>query len=323
MAATTLTSVINPTVYDKYLKAYMFTRPSLIRSGVVRVDTNHSIKTGGGNVWHVPHYEPFTTALQTPTADSSPTVYGITATDEIGVVVRRLQDFGSEILIPYITKSDPMAEFVNNQSGPYWAAQIEKIYAQLLAGVFGGPLLTTHCVTMETLFNTTAIAKAKNIMGEFPEKLDRIIMHQDVYHALGIDNTTMSVDALAQSQLQGGDWMNGIYAGMPVILNPRIATKNADSTYYTYICGMGALLYASQVENMTALYPSTKAGGTIEVLTNWAFSCHVFMTYYNTTAPTALGGATDAQLATTTSWTSMCNADGLSAIPMVRVTHTL
>lgn len=287
---------------------------SLNQAGAVSLDTNppFSASMQGGNTYLKKHRNRPTSGDQTPTANTDLTVNAFGSDSEIGVIVRRADAFGNEDLA-----SIAGGEEVNSWKldvGKHIANEIavnaEKRFLQkVIPGVISqatSPLYATNCVdNSTTAFDYTMFASANALLGENVGQLSICMMHSDVFWNSQLNTMLTSTpdwNALNAYRALGVTPV-GMVGNLRIWLNDRC--YNTGGVYDTVLMAPGSLYMGIQLQNAVEWDRQIlKAGGTDIVTYKTAYSPHVPGVSFTGTAPTVIGGATDAALLLATNWTA-------------------
>ena len=327
MAASTITgkNLLAKNI-ETWMAAEMPNVLSLMRTGIVEVDTNPNIPApamGNTIIWRGRVMD--TAAWESPTADTAPTTTAISTYKTIMPVCRRGKLYGNEDLSSIAVGEDPddwardVGKIMAFNSG---INMEETVFTYAIPGVMDGAgvLNATHVVDKSgQTFSELFIAEAQKAMGEWTNKLNTLILHPTVYW-----NAQVNTMLTAQPNIQDLDtWRDqtitlaGMIGGLRVFLNERVNYTGA--TYDCILAGPGAVKLAYQLKDTVEVFPrSSKAMGTDEILYKLAFGVAVAGCSYTGTAPTALSGATDANLATAGNWTKVSSFNAQSPIVVIK-----
>jgi hypothetical protein len=319
MAATALSALQTPAVWNAYLSAYLQGNLTFVRSGVFDLSLN--LDQEKGNTWNVPMYEEFSFDWEAPTANTAVTVNALTTHKETGVICRRVYGVGNEVLNNNVIGDDPMAEIVR-QIGHYSLKKTESVIgASLLPGLFNstnGVLYATHAKS--GVIGSDLVKQADEVMSERIDALSAIIMHPDVYNHLNKMGFVSEIEPLSAEVMRSGGWTGNSAFGKFIIVNPRISTKSG-GTYLVYVAGRNAFKLNFDPTIPPYELTTSHAGRTDAMYINWRFAPHIGGTSYTGSAPTAIAGASDANLSTGTNWTKVAVND--EEIPLVQLICTL
>ena len=163
----------------------------------------------------------------------------------------------------------------------------------------------------------THVNAANILMGENINMFNTMLIHSAVYHtANGTSHLTAQANSISASdQFAEGMTFIGMYGNLRVFLCDRM--NKVGDVYDTVLCGPGALRLDYQLRDSVEVFPrATTAGGTSRVGLRLAVSPGIKNVSYTGTEPTALTGATDANLALATNYTKVTGAS-VAEIPIV------
>jgi len=311
-----------------YAGVYFSEKPALIRSGAVSVDSDpafSALQNVGGNTFARRRNVASTADWEVPVAATSPTINALSTASEIGAVARRVLFYGEEDFASIAGGQDvnEIEAIIGQTLAHRSMVNIEKLLLQKVAlAAFTpttGALQATHLVNdPSSAFDFLAHVNAANIlMGENINVFDTMLIHSAVYHtangAAHLDSFANSVSA--EAQFGEGMQFIGMYGNLRVFLCDRM--YNAGGVYDTILCGPGAFRLDYQLRDAVEVFPrSVNAGGTSIVGMKVAVSPGIKNVSYTATAPTALEGATDANLAAPANYTKVTGAS-VAEIPIV------
>lgn len=293
-----------------FAEAFLLELFGLSNCGLVQVRTD--ARYGTGNVWQVRGRIRDLTALQTPTAATDLDVNDISQYTENGVVVRRAQVYGIED-IAKLAAADPNAL---NDYGRLLEHNIRYgintlLHDSMLPALFdetNGCLAGTHYVnTQGAAFESVRIQQALRVWGEHGTMADGVLMHSYVRSKLYEQGLILPGDPDLVRELETrGVRYGGTLSGAPIFIDDMCAASNSGGpgTYNTYVFKRGAMLlgYNGQLFDVKIWRDELLAGGTDLIKALTSFSPHVYGVT-TSLAPTAGGGATDAEIALATNWT--------------------
>lgn len=296
---------------EGYANAFLPEMNPLMKLGVVRVDQNPFFAQQGGNSFTVRKHIYDSGAWAAPVIDTAVTASAITSVNEKGVVCRRVNRWGINWAALLASgDSTAIADYARIAAHNF-SLNLDKAYLYyLLPGLFasGGALADTssYVVDQSTVtLDVASIVKAQGYLGERMGMLDTLITHPTTYANSQLNELvtgTENYDLIREYQETGVTY-KGMFGGLRVILDSNC--YNTGGVYYSYVLGQGSLYLGwQQPMKMSTYYREEYAGGTDYVQYSAAYGAHVPGTTWNTTDPTGIGGATDAQLATVGDWTT-------------------
>jgi hypothetical protein len=190
----------------------------------------------------------------------------------------------------------------------------QAVLTQLLAGVFStdGTIATTNVLDKSGVkFDVSFVTEAMALVGERSGLFNRIVMHPTLYWKLRINELLTSQPNNTISQVQDAAQYATTYAGsignFAIFLNSRM--YNTGGVYTTLLSGSGpnAPLYLGIERDFMVEYDRQilKAGGTDVWKYTHSHSPAVSAVSFTGSAPTGIGGVTDAALALYTNWTKV------------------
>lgn len=317
MAATTATNLqVLGRIIEGYMAAHAPEQFSLIRSGIVEVDTNppFSVASGGGNTYTVKGWINDTSADSTPTANTDMDLTALTSYMMKGVVLRRgkiyaIEDFAA---IAGGVGTQEWAQQVAFTINHNQALNVEKRALQTLVPALfnttNGVLAPTNTIDASSAaFDYTLLQDAFAVMGENVDMLTRVIMHPEVYRKANVAAllearaNDSAPDVPGARALAATSFVGTLTGGVQLFLNSRL--YNTGGVYDTIVAGPGAMKFGVQMANsVTAFRDERLAGGTDCVKYLNAYGLHVPGTTWGGTDPAGNGGVTDADLGTATNW---------------------
>jgi len=160
-----------------------------------------------------------------------------------------------------LTGDDPLGA-IASRVGAYWARETQRILIHSLTGVFadneandGGDLI--HDIASEDYDNETtpsdfhldrtAVARAKNKIGDSGDTLTTIAMHSDVYTQAQVE------DQIRNERDSEADLEFETFAGKRVIVMDSLPTEAGSTTgtkYTSYLFGQNSVAYAEGMANV-------------------------------------------------------------------------
>lgn len=319
MAATTPGNMqLNSVIVAGYIQALLPDVLSLAKSGSLEIDTSppFSASAEGGNTYTRRQWVQPAAGDDTPTAATDMTITALTSASEIGVIVRRGKAYGIEDL----------AAIAGGTTVPDWDANVAKIVAHemarnaelrflthMLPGLFNqtnGVLKDSAVNNSGNLFDWSMVTQANALLGEAVNALTICHMHPSVYWGAKLqDQLDMKPNyADPNAYAAVGASFAGMIGPVSIYLNERLYNSGGD--YYTLMTAPNALYMGIQLDEAPySWYDPLLAGGTNLVRYRTAYSPHIKGASFTGTAPTVIGGATDAALALATNWTAKTGYD--------------
>jgi len=256
MAATRITDIIEPSVWNPYMLQRTTELSNLIASGIVVKDSEMDILAAkGSRTINMPYFKDLT-GTDELLSDTSPlNVYNITTDKDIARILYRGKAFGSNELTNAISGADPM-EAIASLVASWWVRREQDVLINVLAGVFADNLANDsgdliHTAAAEaiadtkayndaspTVMNPIAILDAKAKLGDAAGKLTAIMMHSKQYLDLQKQNV---IDFIEGSEAKV---RIPYYMGYRVIVDDNCPTRagTTDGTVYkAFLFGEGAI----------------------------------------------------------------------------------
>lgn len=318
MAATTATNypLISKTV-EGYVQANFSHRSSLLTSGVAGSVPQASMSEG--NVWSYRGRIQYHDAWQTPAANTNLTVNALAQYKDTAPILRRADAFGYENAARILAGDQNALTDVGDIITDAFRYQLENtLFTYMLPGLFntGGPLSDTTLFKVEstTNFSQADMSLARKLCGANSMGFNILFMHPDVFYGNEYDRivTANDFDTIQEFATRGINY-GGMLGGAMVILNDLL--YNSAGVYHSYLVRRGSIALGYQktfgIETDRSIL---LAGGTDIVKYDVYFSPVLFGVSYTGTAPTGLGGASDANLLLGTNWSVRKDQAGNSAI---------
>lgn len=325
MAATTLTDVIVPEVFNPYMIERTAELSALWTSGIITsvddaVDLGDVNSQKGGKTVHMPFWQDLAGEDQILTTGANLTVNNITAAQDIAVLNARALVYGAKDLVSAIAGDDPMTA-IGDLMAAKWARQQQKTLLSVLAGAFGamaaespayGTLNISGLSGAAAYLDAEAFIDAVGILGDAEARLSGAMMHSATMRALKKQDL---IDFIQPSD--GGDPIP-FYQGKRVIVDDSCPVSSGN--YTTYIFGPGAIGYAegspkvpSEVERNALV-----GGGEEYLVSRRHFVLHPRGVAW--VGSTAADTPTNTELATANKWDRVWEKKN---VRMVRFIHKL
>jgi hypothetical protein len=214
-----------------------------------------------------------------------------------------------------LRQHDPVGMILNDLAG-YWAFQDQLMFLNMWIGVFadndiapgGADTHTQGDLTLDrsaggvfsagvTNFTAENFIDACQKMGDNKNSLGYIVTHSVV------ESTMEKGDLLDVVKDSQGGAPNS-YRGRPIIVNDEM-TKGAGNVYHTYIFGAGSTRRGQGTPDVPlemARYADGGNGAGMNVVWNRIRRCYHPSGYRFMGTPAAVGGVSDAELATAANW---------------------
>lgn len=318
MATTKISDIIVPSVLSSMASAQISNFLDFEKTGLCTSDYNNVDIREGGNFAEVRFYTQLdaSDADEVLEDDKSLTPSKIGTGKDIGVVLHRGKAWGSRDLAKILSGDDPQKE-IASQIGKYWAQRISATFFQVLAALFAdttgilgkdatAPHLLNVGVTSSTkiTFAHAYALQAMNLLGDAMEDIDVLIMHSKVYTDLLNEKLVkFPYDYNPANVSVSGD--KGRYLGKSIIVSDKVPVDVGTPTYpiyTTFLAKKGCMYLGRQQDLMTETDRDILAFEDV-ISTNIHYVPHVKLCKWNQT----ITNPTNAQLATSTYWTSVAN----------------
>jgi hypothetical protein len=311
---------------DGYVGPVLTANLSLMRSGVITgTHDGISFPISQGNTWTVRGYQQETSDWDTPVAATDMDVNFSGTYQDVGCILRRGYALGVEDVSRF-AGGDPenaYASYLANQIGHHAGRNIERTFFEgVLLGLFNtsGTLRSSHVKVAASGLTVSDVEDGRWLVGENGGSYDFIMMHSTVYKNYSKNELVNYSDTARAMYQEMGLQYGGRIGGQDILLNDRVYSSG--NTYHTYLMKRGALFLGFQRDlNIEYDRQILKAGGTDVWKYTAYFSPHVPGTSFTGTAPTGVGGATDANLYTVGNWTKRTGIDN-SQIGIVAIEST-
>jgi hypothetical protein len=318
MASTTLANVdLQSEVFKDLVSAYFTHRLAFLNSLLVEAPDALIPPDSKGYTIAIPNVDSLTGDADQITSSLTTTVNAAGTWKDIGAWVEREKAWGADQIIKTIAGYD-MVDEVAKQLGEYWANQLHGSAINLLTGVFGSALTSTHVKDDSgNTINDNGVADTKQLLGDNADELTSIVLNSKVY------TDAVKAGIVYQDGSIGGVRESG-QVGKILGLNPFITDKLTVSSgvYSSYLGKAGSLIYKfrkRQRQNLTAaeVYDlgfievekyrvSTTGGGQDVLISRASYLVHCPGVQFD---GTVTSNPTDAELATSTTWTKVADDD--------------
>lgn len=261
MAYASLSDIIEPKVFARYVTEAVVAKSALLSSGAVLTSNEMNTYAGqAGRVVDLPNFSDLTWAAPDIAKDDSTaaTINNVTTAHQLAVKNYVSRTWGSAALTASVSGEDIVGHIANEVVAPYWVQSVQQYALAMLSGVIkkniasnGGDMVkdVTNDVAgtpaAATVANVGNILEAIQTMGDARDKADLIIMSSRVYTNL-LKQEPTNFTPVSQTQAFQ------TYLGLRVIVDdslPAVAGTN-QTAYTTYILGRGALLFGEATPEM-------------------------------------------------------------------------
>lgn len=310
MAATRLTDVIVPDIWNPYVIQRTAELSELWQSGIVApVEELNNFVSEGGNTVNLPFWNDLSGNSEVLSAiGGALTVNPIDSGQDKAVVCARGKAWGTNELAAQLSGDDPAGAIADLVAG-FWARDFQDTLISLLSGVFGS--LADETVPVNILdisedsgsagiISADALLDAQQLLGDAKGKLTAISLHSAVENYLVKQNV---IDYVLPSTVGPRIPM---YQDKRVVVDdshPAESVSGVSGTVYdTYLFGAGAIGYAEGSGKLTPVETDRISLQGEDILINRRqFILHARGIAWSGTEPTG-GGPTNAQLETASNW---------------------
>lgn len=299
-AATKISDVIVPDVFNPYVVERTAEKSALYQSGIIQADAQlNALAQSGGTLLQMPFWSDLTGDDEVLSDTGSLTAGAITASKDIARLHMRGRAWGVNDLAKALSGDDPMG-IVGDLVADYWARRMQAALIKTLDGVFAsatmaGNLHDITAVTGADTFTGEHFIDATHKLGDAENLLTAIMVHSATYASMRKQNL---IDFIPNSQ---GVYDIPTYMGKRVIVDdglPIVSTTN----YTTYLFGTGAIGYGEGAPPMPTETDRDSLAGEDYLITRKHFLLHPRGVKWNE-ASVAGDSPTNAELATAANWT--------------------
>lgn len=234
MAATKVSDIIVPEVFNPYLIQQTVEKNAFISSGIATSDPSVNIVSGGKTVT-IPFFKRVKSRPEVLSDATSLTVNKITTDKDIAAVHARGIAFGSNDLARLFAGADPMAA-ISAQLSDVWAAEMQAVALSTLKGVFGVAGMADSINDQSTAVLTEDImTESMFLLGDSYNKITAVAFHSTVLAKL---KKLDLIDWVPPSEMSLGYYT---YMEKRVIVDDGL--EPTSDVYPVYFFGAGALAY--------------------------------------------------------------------------------
>lgn len=327
MAATKISDVIVPEVYNPYLIQKTEQLNAVIASGIATRDPNLifpnvGAKVKGGKTIHIPFWKSLVDADDADDevlSDSAGlTINNIEAGESEAAINVRGKAWGANDLAKYFGGSDPMLA-IADMNAAYWANRFQHVLIKSLEGATTGnsAALKDHVLDISGKTDTAAVVSSEAIvdaiykMGDHANTLTGLMMHSQVMAKLVKLNLIQTIRD-ADNNIE-----YNYYMGKRVIVDDALV--GTSGAYPIYFFGQGAVAFNEDTDGLELTETDRdKLSGTDVLISRRAFVMHPRgLKWVGTPVGTT---PTNAELATPANWEL---ADSLKNVPITKLVAKL
>ena len=235
MAATKISDIIVPSIFNPYVIQETNRLDSFIQAGIVQSDSAFdALAMSGGNMINMPYFNDLSGDSEELSDTVALTVNAITTGQDKARLHMRGKSWGANDLTQ-LSGADPMA-VIGSKVAKYWVGERSKVLFKSLAGIETTASANVHDISAEVgalaVISGTTTLDAKQLLGDNASKITGVAMHSATYTKLQKDNLIVYVtpsNALVQIPT---------YLGYRVVVDDSCGV--AAGVYTTYLFGEGA-----------------------------------------------------------------------------------
>lgn len=239
MAATKISNIIVPEVFNPYVIERTAQLSKLVKSGIVVPSAElDALAMAGGKLINMPFWKDLTGDDEVLSDNGALTVNNIGSGKDVAALLMRGKAWGVNDLAKALSGDDPMGA-IGDLVADYWARMEQKTLLAVLKGIFGASSMSANVHDISGQLEDAAkisglsFIVAKNKLGDNSDKLTAVMMHSDTFTVLEQQNL---IQYIPNSQ---GIVEFPSYMGKEVIVDDG-CPKDSD-VYTTYLFGKGAI----------------------------------------------------------------------------------
>ena len=299
MAATLLTNIIVPEVFNPYVVQETNRLDKFIQAGIVANDSAFdALASQGGNILSMPYWNDLTGDSEELSDGGPLSVNAITSGKDLARLNMRGKAWGVNDLATALSGDDPMG-VIASRVAKFWMGERSKALFNTLKGV-ETTLAATNVLDISALAGELGVISvgttldAKQKFGENAELITAIAMHSAVYTKLQKNN---EIDFVTDSQTQV---QIPTYIGYKVIVDDQCPVDAG--TYTTYLFGQGAIALGQGGAPVPTETDRDSLAGEDVLINRQHFLLHPRGIKWNEVT-VAADSPTFAELATAANWT--------------------
>jgi hypothetical protein len=299
MAATLLTNIIIPEVFNPYVVQETNRLDKFIQAGIVANDSAFdALASQGGNILSMPYWNDLTGDSEELSDGGPLSVNAITSGKDLARLNMRGKAWGVNDLATALSGDDPMG-VIASRVAKFWMGERSKALFNTLKGV-ETTLAATNVLDISALAGVEGVISvgttldAKQKFGENAELITAIAMHSAVYTKLQKNN---EIDFVTDSQTQV---QIPTYIGYKVIVDDQCPVDAG--VYTTYLFGQGAIALGQGGAPVPTETDRDSLAGEDVLINRQHFLLHPRGIKWNE-ATVAADSPTFAELATAANWT--------------------
>lgn len=321
MAGTTLSDVIVPELFTKYVVQKTMELSALFNSGIVTNNAEFDrLASEAAPIHNMPFFEDLQGDSENVTEGTDLTAKKITSNKDVSTTIRRAAMWSATDLSAALAGADPMAAIGNLVAG-FWARDMQKELINILNGVFAAATMTNHVLDVSAEEGAAANISASvfidglQMLGDAQSQLTAVAMHSAVKSYLKKQN-------LITTQRDSNSVEFETYQDRRVIVDD--GCPYSGGVYTTYLFGNGAIAFGNGNPVgfvATEVDRDKKKGSGVDYLINRrTFILHPRGVQWTNSSRAAVESPTRAELANKANWKRVYED---KAIRLVAIKHKI
>lgn len=321
MAGTTLSDVIVPELFTKYVVQKTMELSALFNSGIVTNNAEFDrLASEAAPIHNMPFFEDLQGDSENVTEDTDLTAKKITSNKDVSTTIRRAAMWSATDLSAALAGADPMAAIGNLVAG-FWARDMQKELINILNGVFAATTMTNHVLDVSVEEGAAANISASvfidglQMLGDAQSQLTAVAMHSAVKSYLKKQN-------LITTQRDSNSVEFETYQDRRVIVDD--GCPYSGGVYTTYLFGNGAIAFGNGNPVgfvATEVDRDKKKGSGVDYLINRrTFILHPRGVQWTNSSRAAVESPTRVELANKANWKRVYED---KAIRLVAIKHKI
>lgn len=321
MAGTTLSDVIVPELFTKYVVQKTMELSALFNSGIVTNNAEFDrLASEAAPIHNMPFFEDLQGDSENVTEGTDLTAKKITSNKDVSTTIRRAAMWSATDLSAALAGADPMAAIGNLVAG-FWARDMQKELINILNGVFAATTMTNHVLDVSVEEGAAANISASvfidglQMLGDAQSQLTAVAMHSAVKSYLKKQN-------LITTQRDSNSVEFETYQDRRVIVDD--GCPYSGGVYTTYLFGNGAIAFGNGNPVgfvATEVDRDKKKGSGVDYLINRrTFILHPRGVQWTNSSRVAVESPTRAELANKANWKRVYED---KAIRLVAIKHKI
>lgn len=321
MAGTTLSDVIVPELFTKYVVQKTMELSALFNSGIVTNNAEFDrLASEAAPIHNMPFFEDLQGDSENVTEGTDLTAKKITSNKDVSTTIRRAAMWSATDLSAALAGADPMAAIGNLVAG-FWARDMQKELINILNGVFAATTMTNHVLDVSVEEGAAANISASvfidglQMLGDAQSQLTAVAMHSAVKSYLKKQN-------LITTQRDSNSVEFETYQDRRVIVDD--GCPYSGGVYTTYLFDNGAIAFGNGNPVgfvATEVDRDKKKGSGVDYLINRrTFILHPRGVQWTNSSRAAVESPTRAELANKANWKRVYED---KAIRLVAIKHKI